>query len=1427
MRNTETQSGKGFKLQTLRAIEVFFDAIIKNGINTKIFIATEKIGDIYIKTNDKIGVEEVKNYSKPHSINSDEIKNTLINFIDIFIKYKSQKISLSFYSTAKRTEADNNKLEHSILYYLEKKVFTTDIINVIKNTIIPYYKDKNSKGISNIEEINKFTENDWELFLSNIIWRFNLPGNQDISDILKQKCKDVIEEINPNFLTFNGFETSTIYEFRDQLEKILEENKYLGDFGFKDFELIVYKEFEKRNNIDKERNYGKFKKISDCSFPIQTNYFFFTNYEISLIEKLTNQLSQPENRNFILLTGKSAQGKTVLSRQIGYNLENKGFLFLYIDLNHRVRFSELNLEGISNENSNVFCLLTKSHLNLELINDIITYQERYTNINFIFESRIIDRTFEEEADKLFDNEQILEERLDFKKDKDFKEKYTGIVNKFTTTKIDIDLLIKATGRNFLYLSEYLQKVNISDLNAERYNGISDLVLNKYIGKKYDGFKEFAIINQYEIPIKFEHSFEKYSFSELVKKNELISLYNQTDYYNLYHPDFAKLIANSIYKSKQFNNLQIIEFETRIFEKYLLETNYCEMPTVIKSLYINSNYSLLKSLLTRTTQKSSILNYYSNPDNFVLNANRSKSLRDLIKIIIEVCPKDIPEYLKVLIVDNKRLKEYFIDDSSFIFSLIKFSSYIKQYQPDSFKDFNDKLPIFFSNNTINIPFSAIAFYLNETNKKNSTLFGLLRNNYSFDHLKAIAKDEDFLSITEGILLLQKIENEDAFIDEMREILISNSTKTSIDRFSKGLQNICQVAPIQFSIEIFNKYPENLLIEELQRLEIRMALKTVNILKKYGYEKVYRNFKLLKFNNGFKQYNYIEIYSILLEVNKFLNNHKLSTELITSIDIDLLLDKIQKGNPYYVAQSFHILFKQKGYREYIERLLYQIPKTYFTFQKNDYNIFKLVEILHWLKLVEKKGVYASECLVLNYDIIVNSDFENMPFDRIILIFTYIKGINKIKAQELVIKNKAIIRNKINSNNYKTIGISLSQLSKISNHLSDELISDLLNDKGFIYFLNSEKINIISRTLNELHIVTSSNNITLINNLYLSLKNEVIKESIENLKFDVICNSLNELLSVETTENKRTRKLVWDIGFEDFRTSILISSFIGISIGFISLNKINRKFTSDFFSYSYDEILKIASSSELKELSDALKAFSSFNPAFASEIYNSSNIPLNTLAKETDNYSLSEIKRCLYYLKSIDKPKTKELLNEFNTDSLLYKFKIEKQFDKATELLSQLYLLGKTKIEKVVNLLGSDEIYDKCNKLELKVISKGLSELVKINKQISLDVLIRINNERNIPKEISLLQFDVFGKTIREIYKIERKISKDILLFAGHYLIAKKATNMSVKQLNLGFGTLKQVDIIFAIEVAKKLLQLKPQLKPIFRKNKSLNELINNGV
>ena len=224
----------------------------------------------------------------------------------------------------------------------------------------------------------------------------------------------------------------------------------------------------------------------------------------------------------------------------------------------------------------------------------------------------------------------------------------------------------------------------------------------------------------------------------------------------------------------------------------------------------------------------------------------------------------------------------------------------------------------------------------------------------------------------------------------------------------------------------------------------------------------------------------------------------------------------------------------------------------------------------------------------------------------------------------------------------------------------------------FLEEQPINIISRTLKEMQSVENENEKSLVNEFYLKIKNETIISSIENVKFDVICHSLNEFLSIESGNYKRTRKLVWDIGFEPLKSSMKYTPFIGIATGFISLYKVNRKFASELFNYSENEIINIASNSELSEFSDGLKALSSFNSSYANTIFNSSKINLSLLASESNNYSLNDIKRCLFYLKSIDKPRTKELLLNFDTSSLSFKFKQEKQFDKAAELLNQISLI-----------------------------------------------------------------------------------------------------------------------------------------------------------
>ncbi len=1409
MRDTTTQTGKGFKLQTLRAIDIFLDAILENGIKSRIYIATEKIGDVYCQINNRDGIEEVKNYSIPHSINSDAIKNTLINFIDIHIQSKFKSLTFSFYSTAGHTESDNKNLEYSILYYLKNGKITSSVIEKVKETVIPYYESKYKKNKGFITEIKKFSDEDWQIFLSKINWQFNLYGNQELTEVIKEKCRKIIEKIEPSFLSFNGFETAVIHEFREHLERKLEENQHLSDFEFKDFENIVLNQYKIRT-LNKQRNYGKFLRFADTSFQIEVTQFFFTNYENRLIDEITSQFLYSENRNFILLTGKSSQGKTILSRQIAYELDKRGFLTLFHEVNTNTSFHDLNLIEISRENSSVFCLLSKVHLNLALISEILNYQGKYKNIKFIFESRIIDKTIEQDAEELFKHDNLEERKLDFKNDSDFKEKYVGILRKFTTKDIDINQLIKATGRNFLFLTEYLKRIGISSLSGIEFTKINELVLEKYKHRKYDGLKEFAIINQYEIPIKYGSMIDKSDFEDLVRENELICKPFSADYYNLYHSDFAKLIAESFFKEKEFNGYQITAYEIKTFSKYLVASDYKESPTVFMSLYANSNHKLLRGLFLDKSVKSNLIKFYSNPDNFFFQSSSSMPLRDLLRIIPEVCPDIFPEYLQTIIITNDRLNNFFANDSSFISTLIKISAIIKKYIPEKMEEFNAKLPQYLSKTLNDIPFSAITFYLYEAKVHNSRLFDILKEKVPIEFLSETVKTEEFLNLTEGLVLLNKLQKIDGFIEQNRQLLISKSQDATLSRFSKGLQNIKRITSIKFANEIFESYPDELLKKELRYSDIRNILKTVNVLTEFGYDKIYKNFQLYKFKNGFKQYNYFEISNILLEADKFLNNKSLSKELIDSIDVNTILEKILKSNPYYVAQSFHLLAKCKGYREYIEKIYYLVPVNFFGFPKEQIDIFKIIETLHWLKLVDKSGIQTNKSWSVNDEIINNYDYSNLSYERLVLIFTYLKGINQDKTKKLLIHTTDIIKENIKTNKYKEIGITLSRLAMIDPSFSLELQNEILTTNDFILFMEKQHINIISRTLKEMQSVENVNEKSLVNEFYLKIKNETIISSIENVKFDVVCHSLNEFLSIESGNDKRTSKLVWDIGFEPLKSSMEHTPFIGIATGFISLFKVNQKFASELFIYSENKIISIASNSELSEFSDGLKAISSFNSSYANTIFNSSKINLSLLASESNNYSLNDIKRCLFYLKSIDKPRTKEFLLNFDTSSLSFKFKQEKQFDKAAELLNQISLIEKSKIIEVINSLGENEIYDKCKNLEIKIVSKGLSEIAEIDREVANSVLNRIWDEKDILSEIDFLQFDVLGKTIREISKIglDPNLSKKILSHLSHYHVAKKATKMSEKQLILGFGALKQVDMTFSIFVAKELIRLKPK-------------------
>lgn len=1423
MRNTESSANKGYKLQTLKAIESFFDSVHKHGKDAKIYIALEKMGDIYSQNNDTTEIAEVKNLSSPLSINSEAIKNTLINFIDIYIKYKSQSISFLFYSTSEITNRDKYKYDKTILDYLQTYELNKNVIDIIKNLIISFYKLNNTKNVGYINEIIKFTEKDWIDFLSKIKWNFQVSGNKQLSKELIDKAKETIKLINDAYLELNGIDVNVVLKIREQLEEKLENKPTPELFEFVHFENIVYQEVLNRT-YPISRNTGKFLQVDKSKSSLN----YFTDYEKKLIKQITDQFINTEKRNFILLTGKSSQGKTTLAYQIAYILEKESYLCLHIDATPSSNYIDLNLENIGREHTNVFCLISQSHLNFELINEIITYHERYSNIKFLFESRLIDKNLDDNF-YFRNNEYLKHHELDFQNEHVFLDKFKGILETNLGTEkvkaIDIKNLIKQTGRNFLYLQEYI-KFYLSGSNS-----ISDFkksIYNNFAPFKYQMLKDFAIINQFEIPIRCNKELGDPNFTELVNKNQLYFAYDdEKKYYNMYHSDFARLLINVDFEHKNFNSFQIIEKTKNKIIEYLKKYDYQEAPLILKSLYSINEIELLKKLLLDKYVKSNIQEFYSEPSNFTFFNNPTKPLRELLNYIEEIVPDAVNDYLEIIIFNNRNFPDYFKADESCLLTILKLSEYISNYIPKKLSCFNEKLELCLPFIPQHISFSTIAYYLSEMYRSNFDFYKKLKSIFTENILRERIAESEFLTLTEGLVYLYKFDDYKLFIDNLKFDPIKISQETTIDRYAKALYNLKSVRSKDFVINFFNYYSKKELSVQFQVLDIKNALLVANILTEFGYDKVHQSFPIHKFVFSYNEFSFSEITEILLEAHKFIDNKKKSEELINRIDKKILIDKIKNEDLDLIIRSLVKLIKHIGYRDSIRRLIKDVPVHYFDIPLNLYDDNKNVDILHNLCLLDLDNKELNNIYNNNYRIIENIDFTQFPFDRICLILRYLKALNPVGINKLAIKNESIIINKLQDIDLHKFGKSLKELYDVYPELSIKILEEIVKSEDFIKYIKMQKINFISKTMKQLYDleIAYSKKSTNLFDIYFNLDNQTLVNTIKDSKFDVICTSLNEFYLIEHDNHVKSKNLINAIGIDRLIDSMRDNNFISLCTGLMFLNKIDCKFSYDFIRKAFNEILSIASKSELSHLSEGLVIISTFNKLTAKRIFNSKGVSLKSLAKDAENYNLDSIKKCIYYLKSFDLERTKKLLTLIDTDSFLYKFIKESNFIKSSEYLSQLYIIEKSKIEQVVTQLGYSKIFKICKDLDYNIVTKGLSEINKINEDISCQVLTEVFKNRDILNEIKKLKFDVFCKTMRETCKIEKqfKYSQQILDNIGVYLIAKGATNMSNKQINLGFGALKQVDFNFSKKTATKLLQLKPKLSLLFKQYKGLNELI----
>jgi len=200
-------SGKGFRLQLIRAITLMLTAI-KQDTNTVFFTAVENLEDVSHQT---IAGGEVSNYFEEDknydltgnfTIFSPPVTNTLVSFFDIYMNQfsTSNNVYLGFYTTRNIGKERKRKLDSGkeitlpdkpILEILQSLDDASDeTVSLVKDILVEeyasQYKEKPISG--NLETLQGITVGKFKEFLRKILWHF---GQENEDDLKQTALKDI------------------------------------------------------------------------------------------------------------------------------------------------------------------------------------------------------------------------------------------------------------------------------------------------------------------------------------------------------------------------------------------------------------------------------------------------------------------------------------------------------------------------------------------------------------------------------------------------------------------------------------------------------------------------------------------------------------------------------------------------------------------------------------------------------------------------------------------------------------------------------------------------------------------------------------------------------------------------------------------------------------------------------------------------------------------------------------------------------------------------------------------------------------------------------------------------------------------------------------------------------------------------------------
>lgn len=283
-----TSRYKGFRYQKIRLAVKMLELLKQDTSANIVAIPEYKDDGFFVDKDGKHILEQNKEYSNEFTLNSDEIKKSIVNFIDHYLESEfSKSIHFVFFTNVKYKKEGNSGIIREIglplldkpaLEYLESKKFNDESIRFISKFIIKAYRndyeidDNNTKKYTNnYKKILKMTDEEWKIFFNSIDFQFGEPNLEKLEKDIEESIR-MCEFFNEDLL--DKIETIKA-KILDNIDMKMTQSDWIQRIVSRDTIRVIFLECRSKNNELKLDNSYKIWSKIDSEFKDNT----YRNFE--------------------------------------------------------------------------------------------------------------------------------------------------------------------------------------------------------------------------------------------------------------------------------------------------------------------------------------------------------------------------------------------------------------------------------------------------------------------------------------------------------------------------------------------------------------------------------------------------------------------------------------------------------------------------------------------------------------------------------------------------------------------------------------------------------------------------------------------------------------------------------------------------------------------------------------------------------------------------------------------------------------------------------------------------------------------------------------------------------------------------------------------------------------------------------------------